>query len=272
MGMIRTVTGERSSEEMLDRLVGFPTVSRDSNLALIDFAEDHLKRHGVESFRVPNVDGRKVGLFATIGSNSEGGVVLSGHTDVVPTDGQAWSSDPFQLHAEGGRLYGRGTTDMKAFLAIALGLVPEMRNAGLKRPIHLALSYDEEIGCLGAPFLIEAMRRAIPRPSAVIVGEPTSMQVVSAHKGVVALTTTVTGKTVHSSVVHQGVSAVAYASRLAVWLDDRMRRLAGDGDQGPALRSALYDPPFRRDFGRQRAQHHRWRGHVDLRHPRPPRR
>ena len=239
MGDDRTVTAERSSEEMLDRLVGFPTVSRDSNLSLIDFVEDELTRGGVESFRVPNQDGRKASLFATISPKSEGGVVLSGHTDVVPTDGQVWSSDPFQLRAEGKRLYGRGTTDMKAFLAIALSLVPEMQKAALKRPIHLALSYDEEIGCLGAPFLIEAMRGAIPRPAAVIVGEPTSMQVVSAHKGVIALTTTVTGKTVHSSVVHQGVSAVAYASRLAVWLDDRMRRMATEGGT-----DARFDPPY----------------------------
>lgn len=237
--MNRNVIAERSSEAMLGRLVGFPTVSRDSNLALIDFVENHLKCHGIESTRVSSQDGRKAGLFATIGAKAEGGVVLSGHTDVVPTDGQAWSSDPFQLRATGERLYGRGTTDMKAFLAIALNLVPEMQNAALKRPIHLALSYDEEIGCLGAPFLIEAMHGAIPRPAAVIVGEPTSMQVVSGHKGVIALTTTVTGKPVHSSVVHQGVSAVAYASRLAVWLDDRMRRLADSG-----ATDVRFDPPY----------------------------
>ncbi len=237
--VIKTVTAEPSSEAMLDRLVGFPTVSKDSNLSLIAFVEDHLKHLGVEATRVTSQDGRKAGLFAMIGPKVEGGVVLSGHTDVVPTEGQDWSSDPFRLRTEEQRLYGRGTTDMKAFLAIALNLIPEMQNAALKRPIHLALSYDEEIGCLGAPFLIAAMQGAIPRPAAVIVGEPTSMQVVSGHKGVIALTTTVIGKTVHSSVVHQGVSAVAYASRLAVWLDDRMRHVAGNG-----ATDARFDPPY----------------------------
>lgn len=237
--MILTVVAERSSEAMLEKLVGFPTVSRDSNLDLIEFVEDHLRRHGVGATRVPSANGRKAGLFATIGPRTEGGVVLSGHTDVVPTDGQTWSGDPFALRMDGERIFGRGTTDMKAFLAIALNLVPEMQDAGLKRPIHLALSYDEEIGCLGAPLLIDAMQAAIPRPASVIVGEPTCMKVVSGHKGVIALTTTVTGKGVHSSVVHHGVSAVAYASRLAVWLDDRMRHLATAG-----VADSRFDPPY----------------------------
>ena len=237
--MFQRLTAAMTSEAMLDRLIGFPTVSRESNLTLIDFVEAHLHELGIEATRVPSEDGRKASLFATIGPKVEGGVVLSGHTDVVPTDGQSWSSDPFALRAENGRLFGRGTTDMKAFLAIALALVPDMRDVDLKRPIHLALSYDEEIGCLGAPMLIEAMRSAVPRPAAVIVGEPTALQVVSGHKGVVALTTTVTGKPVHSSVAHQGVSAVAYASRLAVWLDDRMRQLAHTG-----ATDARFDPPY----------------------------
>ncbi len=214
-------------------------MSRDTNLPLIEFVEARLKDAGVAPIRIRSETQPKSNLFATIGPQAPGGVVLSGHTDVVPTDGQAWSSDPFALRAEGGRLYGRGATDMKSFIAIALALVPEMVEAELKRPIHLAFSFDEEVGCLGAPLMIRHIAASAPKPAAVIVGEPTGMEVVTSHKGVVALTTRVRGKAVHSSVVNHGVSAVAYAARLAVWLDERMRGLA---ETGPT--DARFDPPY----------------------------
>ena len=232
----------RTSREMLETLVGFPTVSRDSNLPLIEFVRDYLARHGVDSHLVENADGSKANLWATIGPDVAGGVVLSGHTDVVPVDGQAWSSDPFTLTERDGRLYGRGTADMKAFQAIALALVPEMLAADLKRPIHLALSYDEEVGCLGAPDMIRDIRARAPAPGAVIVGEPTTMQVVTQHKGVLGLRTRVTGYEVHSSLMHTGVSAVSNAARLVAWLDDRTvenRERAERSGGNP-----LFDPPY----------------------------
>jgi acetylornithine deacetylase len=218
------LTEDGVSEAFIESLVAFPSVSQDSNLPLIAFVESTLESLGIASVRVPDAGGGKASLFATIGPNVPGGVVLSGHSDVVPTTGQAWSSDPFTLTRRGERLYGRGTTDMKSFVAITLALLPEMLAAGLKRPIHLALSYDEEVGCLGAPDMIARMLEVIAPPSAVIVGEPTGMAVVTGHKGVLKLETRVRGKAVHSSVVDQGVSAVAVAARLAVWLDDRMGR------------------------------------------------
>ncbi len=206
---------------MLEALVGMPTVSRDSNLALIAFVRDYLAGHGVAAHLVESQCGTKANLYATIGPAVEDGVVLSGHTDVVPIDQQAWSSDPFCVVERDGRLYGRGTADMKAFIAIALALVPEMHR--LQRPLHLALSYDEEVGCLGAPRLIEALVRNIPRPLAVIVGEPTSMRVVTAHKSMFIFETHVRGYEVHSSMQDQGVPAVMYAARLINWLAERQR-------------------------------------------------
>ncbi|WP_276195566.1 acetylornithine deacetylase [Halomonas halocynthiae] len=216
--------------EMLERLVGFATVSRDSNLELIDFIEQWLKRHGVESWRTANDDGRKANLLARIGPAVEGGVVLSGHTDVVPVDGQPWSSDPFALTDGGdGHLYGRGTCDMKGFIACALAEVPRWVMLELNKPIYLALSYDEEVGCLGAPRMIEHLMRDHPRPATVIVGEPTLMQPVVAQKGSTNLRTTVTGLEAHSSQVNQGVSAIHVAARLVTRIEDIMAELRTEG-------------------------------------------
>ncbi len=212
--------------DLLEKLVSFPTVSRDSNLPLIEFVEHYLAEHGVSSVRVPNDSGTKANLYATIGPAVEGGVVLSGHTDVVPVEGQPWSSDPFTLTSRGTRYYGRGTCDMKAFLALALALVPEMGT--LKKPLHLALSYDEEVGCLGAPRMIEQLQRQVPKPQAVIVGEPSMMRAVTAHKGIAAFRTTVTGHEAHSSLVHQGVSAVMNAAKLINWLSERGERFRNE--------------------------------------------
>ncbi|MBB4265377.1 acetylornithine deacetylase [Roseospira visakhapatnamensis] len=224
---------------MIARLVGFDTTSRESNLGLIHFVRDHLAAHDIPSTLVPNADGTKANLFATIGPDAPGGVVLSGHTDVVPVDGQPWDTDPFILTERDGHLYGRGTADMKSFSAIALALLPEMLAADLKRPIHLALSYDEEVGCLGAPAMIRAMAETLPPVRAVIVGEPTEMRVVGAHKGIRAWRTSVTGREAHSSQPHRGINAVMVAGRLVAWL----ARQADDRADHPRADS-LFDPPW----------------------------
>ncbi len=230
---------EKNTRDLIARLVGFDTVSRHSNMALIAWVRDYLAGLGIDSRLVPNADGGKANLYATIGPMVEGGVVLSGHTDVVPVDGQSWDSDPFTLVERDGRLYGRGAADMKSFSAIALALVPEMLAAGLKRPIHLALSYDEEIGCFGAPAMIESMAQDLPRPSAVIVGEPTSMGVVLAHKSCYALRTTVIGHEAHSSQVNRGVSAVMIAARLVSFISAMMAE-----NQASADPASPFDPPY----------------------------
>jgi acetylornithine deacetylase len=211
-----------SPREMLARLVAFPSVSTSSNLDIIGFCRDWLNSHGVESHVVMSPEGDKANLYATIGPQVEGGIVLSGHTDVVPVEGQNWSTDPWTLTERNGRLYGRGATDMKGFDALVLALVPEMVRAPLKRPVHIALSYDEEIACRGAPSMVQAMARSIPAPSAVIVGEPTRHAVVTGHKASVQLRTQVTGCAVHSSRIDQGVSAVMNAARLITWHEDVM--------------------------------------------------
>ena len=202
---------------VIEDLIGFETVSRDSNLPLIEFVQNFLFDHGVDSRRVPSADGRKSNLIASVGPEVPGGIVLSGHTDVVPVDGQDWSRDPFAFHRRGDRWYGRGSCDMKGFIGIALSLVPQMQ--ALRKPIHFALSYDEEVGCLGAPDMIEVIRNELPEPAGVIVGEPTSMAAVTAHKGIVGLRTMVRGYEAHSSQTHRGVSAVMTAARLVSHLE-----------------------------------------------------
>lgn len=223
--------------EMLAKLVSFATVSSVSNLDLIDFVEDYLNAHGIQAHRVASDCGAKSNLYATIGPNVAGGVILSGHTDVVPIEGQDWHSDPFVLTEKDGLLYGRGTCDMKAFSAIALALIPQMNT--LKRPIHLALSYDEEIGCLGAPRLIDTMRRELPSIRAVIVGEPTSMRVVTGHKGILHFDTHITGYEAHSSQQQRGVSAVMVAGRLIHWLGERQRANARAANP-----DCTFEPPY----------------------------
>lgn len=185
--------------EWLERLVGFDTTWRNSNLALLDAVEAHVHALGIETHRVPNADGTKANLYFSVGPAAAGGVVLSGHTDVVPVDGQDWSSDPWQTAVRDGRVHGRGTADMKSFLAVGLAAIPEMLAAGLKRPVHFALSYDEEVGLLGAPAMIAELAERLETPAAVIVGEPTEMRIVDRHKGIVGLRTTVIGHEAHSS-------------------------------------------------------------------------
>ena len=222
--------------DILTRLIAFDTTSRNSNLELIAWVEDFLRQRGIASRRVANADGTKANLYASIGPDVAGGVVLSGHTDVVPVDDQLWSSDPWVLSERGGKLYGRGTADMKAFIALVLAHVDAARGAALKRPIVLAFSYDEEIGCLGAPALIAELAAQANKPSAVIVGEPTSMKVVSAHKGVRSFIVEVTGREGHSSLPDQGVSAVMEAVKL-------MSLVADMSEEARALTHPHFKPP-----------------------------
>jgi len=226
---------------LLARLVAFPTVSDRSNLDLIDWVEAYLAEHGIAATRVPNEDGSKAGLFAQVGPDVPGGVVLSGHTDVVPVAGQAWDSDPWDLVERDGRLYGRGTADMKGFDALALAAMAKAARADLKRPLQLALSYDEEVGCLGAPPLIARMRAALPPAGAVIVGEPTMLQAVTGHKGCMRILVHVHGFEVHSSLMHTGVSAVMQGARLVEWC-----RQAVEVNRAKPLApgSELFEPPF----------------------------
>ena len=217
--------------DLLARLVAFDTTSRDSNLHLIEYVEALLGELGVTATRVPNADGRKANLYATLGPQAEGGIVLSGHTDVVPVDGQKWASDPFTLTERDGRLYGRGTCDMKGFLALALAAAPIFAEPGrLKRPVHLAFSYDEEVGCLGAPSMIAEIARHSPKPAAIIVGAPTMMEVVLGHKGITTYTVTVTGHEAHSSLTHLGLSANTVAIRLMHSLSELADRLEREAD------------------------------------------
>jgi acetylornithine deacetylase len=227
---------------ILERLVGFPTVSRDSNLPLIDWVRNYLADQGIDSQLVPNAAGGKANLFASVGPMRAGGLVLSGHTDVVPVDGQPWTSDPFKLAARDARLHGRGACDMKGFIAAALSRVPSLKAARLQRPVHFMFSYDEEIGCLGAPSMIAAASRELPKPAAVIVGEPTSMAVANEHKGICAGRTRVTGIEAHSSLTHQGVSAVMLAAELIHHLNETAEKLAA-GAPGSA-RARRFSPPY----------------------------
>jgi acetylornithine deacetylase len=207
------------SVEMLRRLVAFDTTSRNSNLALIEYVQGYLAGHGVDSKLVPNEDKSKANLFATVGPDRPGGVVLSGHTDVVPVDGQPWVTDPWTLTLKDGRYYGRGTCDMKAFYSIALAMLPQFQKAGLRKPIHFALSYDEEIGCFGAHSLAARMAAEVPKPRAIIIGEPTMMTVVHAHKGSMSYVTKFTGFEAHSSMTHLGVSAIHFAGEFVHYLN-----------------------------------------------------
>ena len=224
--------------ELLTRLVAFDTTSHKSNLALIAFVEDYLLQHGVISTRVPSDDGQKASLFATIGPEGVRGIALSGHTDVVPVDGQTWDSDPFTVREASDRLYGRGTSDMKGFLACVLASVPGFRKRRLKTSIHIAFSYDEEIGCLGVRPMIAAFGKSLPKPRLVVVGEPTSMQVVDAHKGPIRWQVDVTGRAAHSSMSHIGVNAVTYAARIITELE----RI--EAELKVTTRNDRFDPPF----------------------------
>jgi acetylornithine deacetylase len=233
-------TGQRLTPlEMLAKLVAFDTESAKSNLALIAFVESYLQSWNVPYIRVPNETGDKAALYATIGPKDKGGIVLSGHTDVVPVTGQNWTADPFTLRVENGRAYGRGAVDMKAFDALALALVPEFLATNLKTPIHIMLSYDEETTCLGVVDTIRRLGHELPLPKAVIVGEPTMLEVVDAHKSVLTFTTTVHGSEAHSSKPYLGASAVMTAAELICELNRISDEMMERGDT-----SGRFDPPY----------------------------
>ena len=228
-----------SAQAMLAELVRFDTTSRDGNIPLIEFVEGYLDSWGIPYFRVDYEAGKKTNLFATIGPDIAGGIVLSGHTDVVPVDGQTWASNPFELSERDGRLYGRGTCDMKGFIAVALALVPQFKAANLKTPIHLVLSCDEEVGCKGVRPLVAHIRDHMKKPKAVIVGEPTSMQVVNAHKAALTFSTEVTGHEAHSSLTDQGVNAIMVAGELLGEISRIREDLTARGDL-----TRRFNPPY----------------------------
>lgn len=225
--------------EMIETLVGFDTTSRNSNLEIIEFIEAYLGELGVRSELVYDRDRRKANLFASLGQEDRGGIVLSGHTDVVPVDGQSWDSDPYQVVNKDGRLYGRGTSDMKSFIGVCLAYAPKLLESNLEVPIHFAFSYDEEIGCIGVRGLLDELAHRSITPTACIVGEPTKMQVARAHKGQFRQRCLVKGLESHSGLPHRGVNAVEAAAEVVAYLKCMARRFR---DQGPF--DEAYDPPF----------------------------
>jgi acetylornithine deacetylase len=231
---------DRTSETLriLEKLVSFDTTSRNSNIPCADWIVDYLAKHGVQTERFVNADGDKHNLYAIIGPAAVPGYVLSAHTDVVPVDSQIWATDPFKLTIKDNKAYGRGACDMKGFLACTLAMVPDMVKANLKTPIHLAYSYDEEVGCLGVREMLEKLMPREPRPIAAFIGEPSSMQVIIGHKGGQRVICTVKGKAAHSSLAPHGVNAVEYGARLVAKIKDMAEAQEANGK-----RDALYDVP-----------------------------
>jgi len=230
-----------NTRQLLAKLVSFPTVSLDTNLPLIYFVRDYFAQHGIDSLVIPNEDGTKAGLVAQVGPNVVGGVALSGHSDVVPVEGQDWTTDPWTLVEKNDRLYGRGTCDMKGFVALAMAAMVKANLMDLQRPLQFALSRDEEIGLLGAPDVANGLLDHFAKVDAVIVGEPTEMKVVTGHKSCDDLQFHVRGYEVHSSRLHEGVSAVMCAARFVEWV--RQQNIESQ-DKIPSATAVLYDPPF----------------------------
>ncbi|WP_417591281.1 acetylornithine deacetylase [Parasphingorhabdus sp.] len=217
-----------AARDILAKLIAFDTTSRNSNLDLIAWVEDYLAGHGVTSTRVVNADASKANLYASVGPDVEAGIILSGHSDVVPVDGQDWLSDPWTVTERNGLLHGRGSCDMKGFIALALAAVPLFKNGA--KPVHLALSYDEEVGCLGAPAMIEDMAAKLPKPALAIIGEPTMMKVINGHKGIAVHEVEVLGHEAHSSLTHLGLSANMVAVELMHDLAELARNLWENAD------------------------------------------
>ncbi|MEP1614430.1 MAG: acetylornithine deacetylase [Roseobacter sp.] len=227
--------------EIMTQLIAFPTVSHESNIPLIDWVADYLASHGIESHRYIDPEQPKHALFAHVGPWNEGAIVLSGHTDVVPVEGQAWDTDPFEVIQKNGKYYGRGTCDMKGFDALAIWALVEAHDAGITRPLQIALSFDEEVGCTGAPPMIEAMQPVLPKGAAVIVGEPSMMQAVCGHKGGTGFDTHVHGFEVHSSLLDRGVNAIMYGAKLIDWANDQN---VANRDTAPGALAQAFDPPY----------------------------
>ncbi|MBX2868051.1 MAG: acetylornithine deacetylase [Acidiferrobacterales bacterium] len=224
---------------LLSDLIAFDTTSRHSNLALIEYIEAYLAKFGIKSELSWNTEKTKANLFATLGEDSSPGIVLSGHTDVVPVDGQNWSTDPFKVEIKNNRLYGRGSCDMKGFIAICLAKTESILQAELPHPIHFAFSYDEEVGCVGVVNLLEQLKTRAVQPRACIIGEPTSMGVIRAHKGMLFKRCRVHGKSAHSSLVNQGVNAVTAAAKTIAYIDNVAERIKTEGPFDPQ-----FEPPY----------------------------
>jgi acetylornithine deacetylase len=233
------MTPEKSTIEILNRLIGFASVSSESNLDIVAWIEDYLSQHGVTSRRIYDSTGRKASILATIGPAERAGIVLSAHTDVVPVAGQAWTSPPFTATGLDNRIVGRGATDMKGFIASVLAHVPHFKTAAIATPVHIALSYDEEVGCLGAPDLVAEIAAAPVKPALCIVGEPTGLRVGYAHKGKIARSVTVIGRGGHSALPHRAANAVFAAARIVAALEDLALRTARAGP-----RDTAFDPPY----------------------------
>lgn len=226
----------------IERLVSFDTVSRNPNLGLIETVRDELRKSGIEATITTDPRGQWANLFATVPAHdgqTNGGIVLSGHTDVVPVDGQDWQTDPFKPEVRDGLLYGRGSCDMKGFIGAALAMLPKMQATKLAKPIHFALSYDEEVGCAGAPLMIADLQKRGVKPDGCIVGEPTSMRPIIAHKGINTYRCCVRGFAAHSSLTPKGLNAIEYAARLICHIRDLVDEFRA---KGPF--DALYDVPF----------------------------
>ncbi|WP_323751511.1 acetylornithine deacetylase [Marinobacter sp.] len=229
-----------NSKEILSKLIAFDTTSRESNLKLIDFVHDYLHQLGVSCELIFNEERSKANLFATLGPDDRPGIVLSGHTDVVPVDGQNWTFEPFKLSEHEGKLYGRGTADMKSYIACVLAAVPKLlKEAPLKVPVHIALSYDEEVGCLGVRSLLESLEQRANRPKLCIIGEPTELKPVLGHKGKLAMRCDVYGAACHSAYAPEGVNAIENAAELI----GELKRI-GTELRNPELCDSRFDPPF----------------------------
>ncbi len=224
---------------ILDELISFDTTSRESNLELIAHIQSYLDNLGIASRLTHDSTGRKANLWATIGPEVKGGVVLSGHIDVVPVDGQDWTADPFKMRQTDGRLIGRGVVDMKGFVAVALAIAPEMKRRNLNIPIHFAFSYDEEVGCIGVRGLIDDVVKNLPLPRAVIVGEPTLMKIIGGHKGSRSMRSVVRGVPAHSSDPRLGANSIMAAARLVTFLEQMQQELADNADP-----KSPFDPPY----------------------------
>jgi acetylornithine deacetylase len=220
---------ELKSLELIKKLIAFDTTSRESNLELISFIQNYLSGYAIDSLLVHNKEGTKANLYATLGDSTKAGIMLSGHTDVVPVDGQNWDTDPFKATEKDDNIYGRGTADMKSFIAIVLAYIPVFISREIKTPIHLAFSYDEEIGCIGVRRLIDKIKEMPIKPAMCIVGEPTSMQVVTGHKGKRSFIANVRGLESHSALAPQGVNAVEYAAELVAFLKKMARKIEREG-------------------------------------------
>ncbi|MBD8493437.1 acetylornithine deacetylase [Pseudomonas syringae] len=225
------------SQALLQTLVGFDTTSRESNLSLIEFVREYLAGFGVASELIYNEARSKANLFASVGPVELPGIVLSGHTDVVPVDGQAWTWPPFELTERDGKLFGRGTADMKGYIACVLALVPALLTASLTRPVHIALSYDEEVGCLGVRSLLKVLERRPVKPLLCIIGEPTELKPVLGHKGKLAMRCDVHGEACHSAYAPYGVNAIEHAA-------DLIGELGRIGQRLQAHQDPRFDPPF----------------------------